>query len=300
MPHSLQWSDYHFICQTAITHPRFQSDPLMTISHEIPPPQPPRRTRRRFASVRSIMALILREMATTYGRSPGGYLWAIMEPAAGIALLSLVFSIGFRSPSLGINFPMFYATGLVPFIFFNNITSTVARSLMFSKQLMAYPTVTFLDAILARFLLNAITQILIGYLIFTGIILAFETRVIPNFTAIAQTYGLLMLLSLGIGVLNCYLMTRFEVWQRVWSVLTRPLFIVSGIFFLFESIPHPYRDWLWYNPLMHIIGLMRRGFYPSYDAPYVSPAYLAGIGLTCLVIGLVLLRRFHRDLLSAL
>ena len=27
-------------------------------------------------------------MGTTYGRSPGGYLWAILEPVAGIALLS--------------------------------------------------------------------------------------------------------------------------------------------------------------------------------------------------------------------
>ena len=46
--------------------------------------------RRRFASLRAIAALVLREMSTTNGRSPGGYLWAILEPAAGIALLTIV------------------------------------------------------------------------------------------------------------------------------------------------------------------------------------------------------------------
>ena len=103
---------------------------------------------RRFASIRTIFALMLREMITTYGRSPGGYLWAVLEPAAGIALLSLVFSVGFRSPALGVSFAMFYATGMVPFVFFNDINLKVSRALLFSKPLMAYPTVTFVDAIL--------------------------------------------------------------------------------------------------------------------------------------------------------
>ena len=47
--------------------------------------------RRRLASARAIGALILREMSSSYGRSPGAYVWAILEPVAGIALLSLVF-----------------------------------------------------------------------------------------------------------------------------------------------------------------------------------------------------------------
>ena len=41
---------------------------------------------RSFASLRCVIALMLREMATTYGRSPGGYLWVMLEPIAGIAL----------------------------------------------------------------------------------------------------------------------------------------------------------------------------------------------------------------------
>ena len=246
------------------------------------------------------MALMLREMSTTYGRSPGGYIWAILEPAAGVALLSLVFSLAFRSPPLGVNFPIYYATGLIPFICFNDISQKVATSLKFSKQLMAYPTVTFVDAILARFLLGAITQLLIGYVIFFGIMTVFETRVMPDLPTIAMAYALVMLLGLGIGVLNCFLMSRFDIWQRIWLIATRPLFIISGIFFLFESIPVPYRDWLWYNPILQIIGLMRRGFYPSYDATYVSVSYLAGIGMLSLVAGLFLLYRYHRDILADL
>ena len=61
----------------------------------------------RLATPRTILALILREMSSTHGKSPGGYLWMVLEPALGIALLSAIFSLGFRSPRLGTNFPIF-------------------------------------------------------------------------------------------------------------------------------------------------------------------------------------------------
>lgn len=261
-------------------------------------PIPRTRPRRRLAGVRTIPALILREMATTYGRSPGGYLWAVLEPVAGIALLSLVFSVGFQAPALGISFPMFYATGMIPFIFFTDVTGKLAQAINFSRALLAYPCVTFLDAILARFLLNAATQVMVGYIVLAGLLFSFETRTVLNPHAILQAYAVLAVLSFGVGTINCFLMTRFPVWQRVWSVAMRPMFIVSCIFFLFETIPQPYRDYLWFNPLVHVTGIMRRGFYPSYDAAYASPAYVTGLGLGLTVAGLLFLRRYHRTLID--
>lgn len=256
------------------------------------------RPQRRFASLRGISALMLREMATTHGRSPGGYLWALLEPIGGIVLLSLVFSVAFRSPALGISFPLFYATGFVPFLLFSSVQNKVSQSLLFSKPLLAYPNVTFLDAILARFSLNLITELLVGYIIFVGLLLLFETRATPNLAIIVHAYALVALLALGVGTLNAFLTTRFPVWQQIWSIIMRPMFIISCIFFLFETIPQPYRDWLWWNPLVHITGLMRSGFYATYDASYVSPTYVTAFALVAMGTGLVFLRRYHRDLLQ--
>lgn len=267
-----------------------------SLSSQPAAPRLPRK--RRWATPRAIMALVLREMSTTYGRSPGGYAWAILEPVAGILLLSLVFSAAFRAPPMGISFAMFYATGMLPFTAFTDIHSKVALSLLFSRQLLAYPTVTFLDALIARFLLNLMTQILVAYLIFGGCMLLFETRVSPNLPVIIEAFGLTALLSLGVGVLNAYLFSRFDVMQRAWSILMRPLFLLSGTMLLYESLPKPYDAILWYNPLIHVVGLMRRGFYPGYEAAYVSQAYVLGVSLTCMTLGLLLLRRHHRDLLQ--
>lgn len=256
------------------------------------------RRSRSLASARTITALVLREMETTYGRSPGGYLWAVLEPVAGIALLSVIFSLAFRSPALGSSFELFYATGVIPLTIFTTVSNRVAQSLLFSRPLMSYPSVTFIDAVLARFILNMLTQIMVAYVVFVGILLIFDTKVIIKLPAIAEAMALTGLLSLGVGTLNCFLFTRFPLWQQIWSILTRPLFVISCIFVVFDGMPAWAREWLWYNPIVHLVGMMRHGFYSTYHASYVSPGYVIFVSALCMGFGLLLLRAHHRTLLA--
>ena len=57
---------------------------------------------------RVLIALFIREMITRYGRSIGGYAWAILEPVGWILMLSAIFSSFIRTPPLGQNFPLFF------------------------------------------------------------------------------------------------------------------------------------------------------------------------------------------------
>lgn len=253
---------------------------------------------RRFATLRTIGALILREMQTTYGRTPGGYLWAILEPVGGTALLTLIFSISFRTPPIGTNFALFYATGVVPFMYYNDIAQKVSQSLSYSRPLLVYPAVTFVDALLARLLTNMLSGLLVAYIVFLGLELFFDTRTAPHLGHIGLSMAMATAFGMGVGTMNCYLFTAFPVWSKVWLILNRPLFIISCVFFIFDSVPKPYQDWLWYNPLVHVIGQMRHGFYPSYRADYVDPLYVFGVSLVLFTVGLALLLRYHRDLLS--
>ncbi len=256
------------------------------------------RGRRPMAGPRTIGALMLREMATSYGRSPGGYLWEVLEPVAGIALLTAVFSLGFRAPALGISFPLFYASGMLPFLMFMHLSGRIAQSIDFSRPLLAYPAVTWLDAVLARFLLNLVTQLMVCLIVLGGILLVLPNRAVLELAWILQACGLSALLGLGVGVANCLLQGLFPVWIHGWQILMRPMFIISTIFFTFDAVPQPWRDMLWYNPLIHVIGLMRRGLYPGYDASYVAPLYVAGLGLGLLAVGMFYLSRLHRRILN--
>lgn len=252
----------------------------------------------RLPTLRAVAALTLREMTTTYGRSPGGYVWVILEPIGGIVLLALAFSLLLRAPPLGTNFLLFYATGLLPFQAFMTISGTLASSLTYSRQLLVYPRITFVDALLARFLLNTLTALLTSALVLTGILLIYTTQAAIDLPAILLGYAMAAALGGGIGTLNCFLTTRFTIWRSVWAVIMRPMVLLSGVMFTLETIPQPFRDWLWYNPLIHVTGEMRSGFYFSYAADYVSATYVFGIALSTGLVGLLFLRRYHRDILE--
>jgi len=254
---------------------------------------------RSFATQRTIVALILREMVTTYGRSPGGYAWAIVEPVAAIAVLSIVFSLAFHAPALGGNFPLFYATAYLPFMLFMDVTGKLATSIRFSKSLLAYPAVTAADVLLARFLLNVLTHVLIAAIVIAGIVIVFGIHLSLDMMAIFNAFGMASVLALGVGTLNCYLFMAQPVYERLWQIGTRPLVIVSGLFFLFENVPGQYRDILWFNPLFHITGEMRKGIYGIYDATYVSPAFVYLLGATLFAFGFLILKRNYRDLINS-
>lgn len=252
-----------------------------------------------FRSGRSISALMLREMSTTYGRSAGGYAWAIVEPVAAIAILSIAFQLVFREPRLGTNFPFYFATGYLPYMLSVNIMNNVARSIRFSKSLLAYPGVTWTDAIFARTLLSLLTDVGTMLVVLTGIFFIFSINTILDFQSIVV--GLLMgvCLAVGIGSFNCYLFTAIPAWERIWSAATRPLVLLSGVIFLYDTMPPVAQNVVWWNPLIHVVGMVRRGFFPSYDATYVSVPFVAGVGMICMTFGFLLLYRHHKALLNA-
>lgn len=252
----------------------------------------------RFRTIRTILALILREMSTTYGKSPGGYIWAILEPAGGIAMMSVAFGLVLRAPSLGTNFPIFYATGYLPFMLYMQVSQRTADSIKFSKPLLKYPSVTFIDAIFARFLLNTLVHLMVFYVVIIGILMLFETHTIIHIPSIVRALLMAAGLGLAVGCMNCFLFSMFPVWRQIWKIVNRPMFIISTIFFTFETLPKAYQGWLWYNPLVHIIGEMRRGFYPTYDAVYVSYEFVVGLILVMMAGGIGFLSLYYRIILN--
>ena len=164
--------------------------------------------------------------------------------------------------------------------------------------LLKYPAVTWMDAILARFFLNSLTSVLISILLLSGVMLVTDTHASLDLPPVVTAMALAMILGLGVGTINCALIGLFPIWDIAWSIITRPLFLASGVLYTFESLPPLAQDILWYNPLVHILGLMRVGFYSTYTASYVNEIYVLGVSLGLMAMGQILLGRYHRDILN--
>lgn len=255
------------------------------------------RARLRYQCLRAVIALVLREMSTTYGRNPGGYLWAFIQPLAMIGILTVAFSLLLRTPSLGTSFLLFYASGFLTMRMYQEVGQVVGTAISFNKALLAYPRVTYVDAILARALLAVLTQTMVSVTVVAGIFVYDDVRGILNFTPILYTAAMAIALGLGIGTFNCYMSVSFPVYKTIWGIVTRPLMLVSGIFYIYEDLPESAQNILWYNPLIHLTGMMRTGFYSYYQPDYVSPTYVMLVALVPFFFGVLLLRRFSKDIL---
>lgn len=215
-----------------------------------------------------------------------------------ICILALGFSLLMRSPSLGTSFLLFYATGYLPFNLYMDIAAKVSRALRYSKSLLAYPRVTWVDAVISRVVLNTLTNAVVAAVLLSAILVFTNTHAVLDIVKILQGYGMAIILGAGVGLVNCLLEGLFELWARIWSIITRPLFLASGIFYIYEDLPKVAQDILWWNPLIHVTGQVRTGFYATYDAPYVSFAYSFGLGLILIAVGLLFLRNNYRKILE--
>ena len=265
---------------------------------EIPLPPPRRRPAESFRMARVVFALIMREMSTTYGRSAGGYLWAVLEPIGAIVLLTIAFSLFLRSPPIGDSFALFYATGLLPFLMFMSLANKIGAAVRFSGSLLTYPRLTLIDAIVARLILNTLTHILVFFIVISGIIFVEGLAIRIDVGTVVLGLFMAVVLGAGIGVLNCLLNEIYPVWGNVWKICTRPLVLASCIFYTFDGLPETVQVFLWFNPLVHVVGIMRDGFFQVYSADYVSVSLVFATAGIPAVIGLHFLRIYHKRIIN--
>ena len=78
------------------------------------------------------------------------------------------------------------------------------------------------------------------------------------------------------------------------------LYLLSGILYSIHIIPVEYREYLLFNPLIHIFELMRHAVAPTYSlVPGISLSYFMIWMIISLFIGLLLYKRFERRMVKS-
>jgi capsular polysaccharide transport system permease protein len=243
------------------------------------------------AHIRVVGALLVREMSTRFGSKPGGYIWAIIDPAGHIAFMSLIFMAITHTPALGKSFPLFFATGYLAFQFYAAMAGFLNGAIKANRTLLSYPNVAPIDTIVARYILQAGTTSVVSFCVLGVILLTMDQPVYLNWPAIIEAAFAATVLGLGIGIFNNVATLRFPLYEQVFNIINRPMFLISGVFFLPDALPVPIRDIVLLNPLVHVVMLFRKGFYPEYRAEMMNMTYLYSFALTILFMGLLLFTR---------
>lgn len=234
-------------------------------------------------------ALILRETKSRYGRHKLGFFWIFLEPLFFVGLF-LAFKLLIKSPtSNGMSDAYFIITGITPFLLFRQTMSQLANSIAGSRNLLAFPQVTTFDVMIATALLEFASMIFVFSMLVLGFAVFDEPPRIEN--PLLVLYGTLLLGITGTG-LGMIFASLIPIWPSIKNITNplfgRPLFFTSGIFFTAEMLPAAARDIVLWNPLLHMVEIIRSAFFIEFESQYIEWNYAGLFAALTFLTGLLM------------
>ncbi len=244
---------------------------------------------------RVVFALMIREMKVRYGRSKAGYALAFISPAIRKGLLVLLMVLANKHSPIGPSIVLFYWCGLVAFHMFSYVVNNNLNCLKQARNVRQLPIVRSMDYVLARSILEVVTDLIIAVAGF-ALIYVFDTEMaIPCSPLWAiEALALMLTMAFGLSLVNAVIVVFFYTWSHVWRVVSILLMLSSGIYHLNYALPPQVRNIVAYNPVAHGIEMFRMGFYPSYPAEFLDESYLIYWAFGSLLMGLMLERVTRR------
>jgi len=238
---------------------------------------------------RVIKGLILRETKSRYGRHKLGFFWIFIEPIFMVGLF-LAFKLIIASPTSG-GMPdvYFIITGVVPFALFRQTMSMLDMSIVKARALLAFPQVTTLDVIISTVLLEFAILLFVFGVMIAGAALFTEPIKVENPLFVLYSTMLLGITGAGFGMVFASVIPLLPSVKNVSAlILGRPLFFTSGVFFTLDMLPEAARDILIYSPFIHMIEMVRSGFFIQFESAYMDVHFATLFALSVFLFGLLM------------
>jgi capsular polysaccharide transport system permease protein len=238
---------------------------------------------------RIIWALLMRELATRYGRSNIGFLWLIAEPLVFAGLVSLLWRTIKAPYEYGIPVVPFVVTGYLPLILFRQSVNYSVGAVTVNQDLLYHRQITPLHLFIGRAFVEFIGVTLAFCVIVTGLNLVGLMNPPQDVLMVYGGWLLLSWIVFGVSTIVGALAEIFEFMDKFVSVATYIMVPLSGAFFMVSWLPPRYREIVLFLPFIHCFELIRRGFFGEFITAYYNIPYAVvwAAGLTLVGLWLV-------------
>ena len=239
-----------------------------------------------------IFALVLREVRARFGADRLGAFWFVFEPMAHLIVVVTIFSMMRGSAVLGIEYPFFIITGLIPFLLMKNIVIKGMLAIDANKALFAYRQIKPVDTIVAR----TIVECALMSFIYVAFVFAFGYWAhydVNHYYPLQWLEALLIGigLSIGLALIFCVVINELPEAKTFITLLFMPLYLISGVIVPLWLIPRQLHDYILWNPFLHIVDRLRGGVFEVYPVSEdIDLAYAAKVALASILIGIFLYR----------
>ncbi|HMI20967.1 MAG TPA: ABC transporter permease [Sphingomonas sp.] len=241
---------------------------------------------------RVLGALILRELHTRYGRENVGYLWMFLEPMILASVIGLLhYETGHTAYGGDIKPLPFGVIGYTTFILFRGIVNRAEGAIEANAPLLYHRSVTVLDIILARAMLEFAAVFSTFAIIMTLIVCVGLADPPARPLYLMLGWALMWFYCLG----HSLIITAFTYERRTLGRFVHPYSYfmtgLSGAFYQVGWLPSGVRAWASWLPTTTIFETVRYGWFESANDDYAYYGYCSAFCLISIWIGLVAVRR---------
>jgi len=244
-------------------------------------------------------ALFLREAVERLFGKRAAWLWLTLEPIGHIAMLMLLFAFVNAASVNGMISTVWIMVGLIAYKAFQRPYKHGEIGIVSNMQLFAYRQVRPVDTVLVRCFLEL-------FLLFPVTVLVFSAAALLGINVIPENPGTLFvavmglwLFAIGASLVTSILVAMVPEARQVLDIAQTPLYFLSGIMFPISEVPHPYREWILTNPIVHGIELARYGVASHYHmAAGVNIYYLYEMAAALILAGLALQIRYKTQVIK--
>jgi capsular polysaccharide transport system permease protein len=249
-------------------------------------------TRSRFQIQRDVIyALLLRELASRFGKSRGGFMWVLFEPIAHLLVPMFIFGFIRQSLMPGIEFPVFLVYGFLPFLLFKAICLQIVDGVNAGQGLLSYRQVLLMDVFVAKAMAHCVIQAIVFSIVLTGLALLGYHVLPPRPVEFAAVLAIATLLAFGLGVVFAAIASLIPDARPVIHVMFMPLYFMSGILFPISRFSDEWVRWLALNPVLHLVEATRLMAVDGYQPmKYLNIGYPLALALLATIVGLMLYR----------
>ena len=248
---------------------------------------------------RIVLAFMLRDMRTRFGRTHISYMISIGWPLVHLLFIFAIYVFTHKLAPVGDDPSIFAFTGLAPYILCLYPARFTAIGLAQNKPLLLFPVVSPVQLIFARAVLESLSAYLVFIIFFTILTLNGIATMPSDVYLAASVIVVTIYFSVGLGVFGTTLVGfHFMAGHLALVFFILGLYFSSGAVVPLSLAPPTFRELLWYNPLYQAVALLRCAYFDGADASDYSLSYVVLLGSAFLLLGLLGERLFRGRLLS--
>ncbi len=198
--------------------------------------------------------LVARDVKIKYRRSVLGVLWTLLNPLCMMVILSVVFSNIFKFDVE--NFPLYVLSGQVIFNFFNDATTSSMTSIISNAALLKkiyVPKYLFVLARVFSSFINLMASFTALLLVMVAVRAELHWMVFLSFIPLLMV----VVFSLGVGMLLAALTVRFRDIMHLYSVFTTGLMYLTPVIYPMSMLPDGIKTVVMMNPLTNYVIMFR-------------------------------------------